>query len=125
MRAALARRGQPRAILPLGLVGEQAELDPHAGSAQARPAAPRQRVRIAERRDHARDAGGGHRRGAGGRAAVVIARLQRAVEGGAACGGAGGRQRLDLGVRPAGTQVRALAHDPAVAHDDGAHHRIG
>ena len=55
----------------------------------------------------------------------MAARFERDEEFGPAGIGAGGFQRDDLGVRAAEAAVVAFADDPAVAHHDGADHRIG
>ena len=57
---------------------------------------------------------------------VCDARLERAVERGAARALARFVERVHFGVRLAGALVRALAdHDAIVGHDAGADHRIG
>jgi hypothetical protein len=58
--------------------------------------------------------------------AGVVARLERAVQGGAASGLARFVQCVHFGVGLAGALVRALSHDnPVIGHHAGADDRIG
>ena len=83
-------------------------------------------IGVDERDDDARDARVEQRLGAGRRAALVRARLERDVRGGAPGAGAGRRQRADLGVRAARWLGGALADDGPVRRDDhAAHPRVG
>ena len=83
------------------------------------------RIRILHRRDDAADAGVGDRDRAGPGAAGVAARLERAVERGAAGARAGGAQRVHLGVGLARPLVEAGPdHDAGVVDDDGADQRV-
>ncbi len=77
-------------------------------------------VGVEHRRDHAAHAGGQEGLGARRRPPVVVAGLQRAVDGRVARPLTGVGERDHLGVRASGALVPALPHDPAVAHDDGA-----
>ncbi len=93
----------------------RAGLDDDAGGGEPRRALPGdQRIRIAHGDDDAADAGGDQRVGAGRRAAVVRARLERDVDGRAAHVVAARRrvaQGHDLGVRAAGLlRVAAAEH---------------
>ena len=110
----------PRLVLPArGEIVEELDLDPR-GAKALEPAAVDDRVRVAGADDDARDPGVDHGVGAGRRAAVVGARLERHVEGRAARGVSGLLERDRLGVADSVVLVPALPHDLAVAHDDGA-----
>ena len=102
-----------------GGVGADPDVDGDAEVAQLGDAPARDlRVGILERDDDAGDAGLGQRDDARPGAAVVRARFEGGVDGGAAGPVAGLAQRLDLGVGTAGRLRGALADDLAVAHDD-------
>src|ERR1700686_2019503 len=74
------------------------DIDRDAGGPKFRVALSRDfRIRILDRRDHARDAGGDDGVGAGRRLAKMRAWLQRRVERGAARSFAGGLERLGPG----------------------------
>ena len=81
---------------------------------QAEPSSRDARVRIFQRADDARDAGGDDRLGARRREAVMRARLQRDVKRRAARGGAGFIERASLGVRPSALLRDASSDDDAV-----------
>ena len=126
VRPALAHGRDEHAVLARGLGGEQAHLHPDAGRLQLCHAAPgHERVGIELGGDDPNDACRGDRRRTGRRPAVVRARLERDVQGGAAGTGTRRRERPDLGVRPAGPEVRPLADDLPVADEDGADHGVG
>ena len=103
-----------------------ADLDRDAGRRQTRMPLPLYaRIGILEGRDDAADAGLDQGVGTGRRPAVMRARLQRDVDGGAFQGLARIGDRLGLGVRPAAV-LRAAARDhAAIAHDHAADGRIG
>ena len=82
-------------------------------------------IGILQRRDDARDAGRHQGIGAGRRAAVMRARLERDIDRGALQGFAGVRDGVGLGVRPAALLGAAAGDHAAVAHDHAAHGRIG
>ena len=106
--------------------GAVAAAHDQAGLAQPGDATPVDagiRVRVGD--DHLPQAGGQDRLRAGWGAAVHRAWLQGDVEGRAAGVVAGLAQRCDFGVGAAGRGRRALADDPAVAHDHGAHGGVG
>src|ERR1019366_3502268 len=108
------------------LVFEDAGCDFDAGLFDALNAQPRgARVRIAHRGDHARDAGPDQGLIARRRAAVVVARLERNIGGGAARAVPRCFQRIHFGVRAAGALVPAFADHRAVAHDHATDARIG
>ena len=99
----------------LGLGAHQPEVDLDPGLPQLRDALAVDPPVGAERRgDHPAHAGVDQRHGAGRRAAVVRAGLERDVDRGAERARAGPAQRLDLGVRPAARLGPAAAHDAAV-----------
>ncbi len=76
--------------------------------------------------DHAGDAGLADGVGAGRRAALMTARLQRDVQGGSRQRAfAGGADRLDLGVRASELAMEALADHPLGVGQHGAHERVG
>ena len=109
-----------------GRLGQEARFHADAGLPQPREAASlHQRVGILERGDHAADARGHQRVGAGGRAAVVAAGLEGQVDGRALGRLAAGGERCRLGVRLAGARVPALAQHPAALRDDATHARVG
>ena len=88
-------------------------VDGHAGRLKSRQtAAVDGRMRIAHGRHHPRDARSHERVRARRRAPEVGARLERHVASPAARSRAGRIQRRDLGMGPAGSEVRALADDP-------------
>lgn len=79
---------------------------------------------IRHRGDDSLDSGRDHRLGARGGLAVVAAWLQSDIECGASGQMTGLPERVDLGMRSTIDFVPALADDPAIAHDDGADHRV-
>ena len=104
-------------------IGQHAEADLDAGGAQRLDAAPRDaRVGVDHRADDTADAGLDQRARAGGRAAVMRARLERDIGRGAAqrLGAMPPARMLErdrLGVRPAAWRGRAPADDPSVLDD--------
>ena len=83
------------------------------------------RVRVLHRRDHPRHTGIHQRIGARRRTAVVAARFEGHVSGGAPSLVAGGAQGVDFGVGFAGAHVPAFADNLPVTHDHAAHPRVG
>ena len=82
-------------------------------------------IGILQRRDDAGDAGCHQGIGAGRRAPVMRARLERDIDRGALQGFAGVRNGVGLGVRTA-TLLGATAGDHAtIAHDHAPHGRVG
>ncbi len=71
--------------------------------------------------DHAADAGPQDGVRAGGRLALMVARLERDVKLRPTRGGARRIERHDLRVVAAGTDVPALPHYLVIAHDDRPH----
>jgi hypothetical protein len=126
-RAAPRHPGDVADMVARRLRPHQPGLDRHAPLAQERVAASRDPgIRILDRADHPGDAGGQDRLGAGRRAAVMGAGLQGDVEGRAAGGLAGGRERQRLPVRAPARRGRPRPEDaPRIRLDhDGAHRRV-
>ena len=116
-----------RLVEAMGLVLQHAGLDDDPGRAELREAAAvHDRVGVAGADHRARDAGCDHRIGARRGGPVVIARLERAVQGSPACAIARLAKRHDLGMRVAtGSFVPALAGDRAVGiEEDRTDHRV-
>ena len=100
---------------------QQAGLHLDPGQRKQLQAAPGHlRVRVAHRGDHACDAGIDQRVGAGRCAAMMAARLQRDIGGGALCPRAGGTQGVHFGVRPARFFVPACTYNHAITHNHAA-----
>jgi hypothetical protein len=95
-----------------------------AREACATPAA-NERVGIARPDDHARNARGEDRVGAGRRSPEVAARLKCYVEIRSPRSTSRLREGHDLRVSPAGAPVEGLADHRGPPHDDGAHHWVG
>ncbi len=111
--------GEERRVLESCLVAAEIELDLRAVRPKKLDAAPGYfRVGILNRRDHAGDARGDDPFDARSGSAGMRARLERAVQRGAARAIARHVERGDLGVRPARGQMRALTDHDAVARDD-------
>jgi hypothetical protein len=96
-----------------------------AARSRASPLPGDQRVGIAHRRHDAGNPGGDQRRRAGRRAAMVAARFQRHVGGGAARPLAGGAQAWTSACGSPAFLVPALADDLAVAHQHATDPRVG
>ena len=91
------------------------------GSAQHREPLPRHpRVAVLDGADHAGDAGGDQRLGAGRGAAVMGAGLERDIGGGAARQLPGLGQRQGFGMGPPARLGPAAPDDPAALHDHAA-----
>ncbi len=123
----LAHHREERLVEATRRVGGESDVHGHAVRAQMLEALPmHERIRIFHRRNHARDAGVDDALDARTRASHVAARLERAVQGGAAGAIAGFVERNRLCVRLADTPVISLPHDDAVTrHDHRADERIG
>src|ERR1700687_2711048 len=108
-------------VVARGLKRAESDIDRDAGGAKFCMALPGNfRIRILDRRHHARDAGGDDGVGAGRRLADMRAGLQRHVERGAARGLAGALERLGLRAEaPAGLRPYAT-YDVAVLDNDSA-----
>ena len=119
-RAAKGLPDPPRLVLPARReIVEQLDLD--AGGAKTlEAAAVDDRIRIAGADHDAGDSRGDDGVGAGRRAAVMRARLERHVEGRAACRVSGLLKGDRLGVADSLVLVPPLADDLAVARDDCA-----
>ena len=89
------------------------------------PPAGHERIRIDHGGDDATHPGRDEHLGARRRAAMVVARLQRHIDGSAARGTTGGAQGMNLGVRFAGPLVPAFADDHPRRDDHASHPRIG
>ena len=83
------------------------------------------RIGIDESNDDARDAGGNQSVGAGRGLAMMGARFQTDIGGGAPCRRAGPRQGFAFRVRPTAWLGPAAADDLVASHQDTAHRRIG
>jgi len=101
---------------------KQAVLEAHARGGETFPAFSRFRIRIPHRGHDTRDLCAQQRIHAGRRAALVVAGLERDVDGRAAR--VDSLERADLCMRSAGFLVPAFADDPAVARDDAADARV-
>src|SRR5262249_58446705 len=100
VRPAIADAADVAGVRTLGFVRAKPDFDPDTGLGEPPMAGARHfRVRIDQRRYHADDAGRDDGVGTGRGLAVMRAGLERHVEGGAARGGAGAPQCLDLGMR--------------------------
>ena len=125
-RPAAAHRDQPRLVDLRGLGPEDADLDVHARGPQPLEATGGGRPGVVDGDDHPTHPGLDQRHGAGAGAAGVVARLEGDDGRAALRAQAGGRERRDLGVRPARALVPALADDLAAGvHDHAAHDRVG
>ena len=119
-RAATGLPDAPRLVLPAGgEVVEELDVDPR-GAKALEPAAIYDRVRVVRPDDHPRHSRRDDGVGAGRRAPVVRARLERHVEDGAARRVPGLLERDDLGVADALVLVPPLPDDLAVPHDHRA-----
>ncbi len=122
---AAAGRGQEACVDRLRFPGEQAGRHAQArGAEQPQAAAADARVRVADRRHHARDPARPHERRAGRRASVVRAGLERHVERRALRPRSGAAERQHLRVRSARPRVEALADDPLAPRHHAAHERV-
>src|SRR6185503_6644652 len=125
MRPPQAHGGEEAAVLGAHLGASRADRHLDAARAQGLGASARHvGIGIHRARHYPRHSGVPDGPCAGRRPAVVVARLERDVEGGAARALARRRQRHDLGMGAARLGVKALAHDLAVADHHRAHHRI-
>ena len=116
---------QEHLVEPRRLLREHAAAHLDARLAEHRHALARDlRIRILHGNDDARDARLCHSLGAGARASVVGARLERHIERRPAREVARHAERVDLRVRRSRLPVPALCDDAAVAHDDRADERI-
>jgi hypothetical protein len=96
----------------LRLCGQQATLGQHPGHTQVRqPPSGHLRIGILHRGDDPRHPGDKQGFGAGRGATMVTAGFQGNVKGRPARSVAGGLQRVNFGMLPAGTYVPALADD--------------
>src|SRR6516164_4596514 len=126
MRSAVAHAANMAGVIAARRFGGEADIDRDAGRAQPRmPGSGNLQVRILKRRDHARDTRRDDGVGAWRRFAVMRARLERNVKGGAARSRPGAADRLDLGMRPAPNLRPATADDQSILDDHCTYSRIG
>ncbi len=126
MRPAEAHGGQPGGVDRFGLLAEQSLLGEDPGGAQGVRTTGGLRVRVADRVHDTGDPGLDQSLGTGAGPAGVVAGFEGDV-GGAATGPPAGRaQGVDLGVRPSGALVEALADRVSRrVEDDASDDRIG
>jgi hypothetical protein len=108
-----------------GPVSLQANGELHPGSPQPRGAASRLRIWIRHGKYHTLYSRIHYGLRAWTGFAIVIARFEGYVHGGAPSLIPGGVQRCDLGVFPAELGVKALAYNLSALHQYGANHRVG
>jgi hypothetical protein len=123
---ALANRGDERLIQPRGVGAPDTGLDRDAVIAEdGEAASANQRIGILHRRHDSADARRNDPLRARARSAGVHARLERAVQRGAARTFPGLIERQHLRVRLSGPLVRSITHDDVLVGDDaGAYERI-
>ena len=121
MRALVADPPEMAGVIVSSFRATQAHIDHDSGRAQLGMALPRHlRIRILDRRRHARDAGGDYRVDAGRRFAEMRTGLQRYIERGATRGLAGALQGFGFGMGPPARLGPAAADDDAILDHDRA-----
>ena len=126
LRAVIPDAAEMAGMVARRFLGAEPDVDSDTRRAQLCMALPGNfRIRVLDRRHHARNAGGNDGVGARWRAAEMRARLQRHVEGSASRGLAGAPQGFGFGVRTAACLRPSPPDDDPIVDDDRANRRVG